>query len=222
MFSQRILRSVDSPFRYGRRVAVSPHILTKDFGKDVLLFANPERLNREALDIISSSQSSQRPRAYWEVYCKRVNESIHLLPMSTIGNIVRSMENSPSSDLVTGFCKLLSDNLQHRPTVDVNTLRDMISVIRFFRKSLLNVEEVLYLKVLECLHDNILLLEGSAQLENLVEELLGMRSKLKRPHSCESERFLVKKLLRISETFSRDVSHTEPKQIEELARLLKA
>jgi hypothetical protein len=109
--------SSDSPFRYGTRVAVSPHIRDKVFERDVLLFADPKRLKEESLKFIKDP-SQLRPKAFWEILGKRTNESIHLLDGGTISVILRALSIKPESeDILFGVCRVVSDDIINRPNL---------------------------------------------------------------------------------------------------------
>jgi hypothetical protein len=104
----------DSPFRHGSRVGISKHMREKDFGRDVLLFAEPSKLRREAFSFINDP-SEPKPKAFWEIMAKRANESIHLLDGTSLRAVMRALSlSSDSEDLLTGVCRVVCEDVENR------------------------------------------------------------------------------------------------------------
>jgi hypothetical protein len=104
----------DSPFRHGSRVEISNHIREKDFGKDVLLFAEPSKLRGEAISFINDP-SQLRPKAFWEIMAKRTNASMHLLDSTSLRAVMHALSlSSDSEDLLTGVCRVVCEDVENR------------------------------------------------------------------------------------------------------------
>lgn len=144
--------SADSPFRYGTRICVDKHLQQKDFGRDVLLFATPERLNKEALSLLATSNVTNKGKAYWEIYNKRACESVHLLNCNVMVNILKSLRVSPTHDTTSAaLCKIISDDIQYRGLTrerfpDIN---EAIPLLEMIRNNLPKIHLHVYKRVLE-------------------------------------------------------------------------
>lgn len=124
----------DSPYRHGTRVQVSKHIQDKRFGNDVLLFAEPAKLKREAMLFIQDP-SQHRPKAFWEILAKRTNESVHLLNYNALSSILRAMVLCPEcDDLIVGVCRVVCEDIENR--------RDLTTRQPVFSESLFIAETV--------------------------------------------------------------------------------
>jgi hypothetical protein len=168
--------SVDTPFRYGFRHGVSPHIRSKDFGKDVLIFANPVRLDREASSILSapSDLSETRSKAYWEIFAKRTNESIHLLEGSTICKILRAFEaTSNRRDLLVGICHMVFDNISNSPVMSkkYRNFQEVVTVIQYLTNYLVTIPDTVYWKMIEALVDTIYQVQSVDEVILIVKQI---------------------------------------------------
>jgi hypothetical protein len=196
--------SVDSPYRYGARVGVSPHIRSKDFGHDVLLFATPKKLNMEAHSVLNGEYNRERGSAYWEVFAKRTNESIHLLDGHTICDILRAFEGSSHRrDLVTGVCHFVAEDIKNSRVMSkkYKSFRDVVTVSQFLWNYLGDVPDTIYWKIIEALVDTIYQISTVEVVVAIVEQFQAMK-KGKSPSEQEALvfRLLVHKL--------NDLNHT--------------
>lgn len=203
MIRARICLGADSPFRYGRKIAVAPHIVSKDFGDDVLIFASPHKLNREAHDILKLGKevATNRSKAFWEIFAKRSNESVHLLPVNVLANIARSLEFSPNSDLITGTCKVMSDYVSQKSGFrePVVSMSDLLALFKFFNKYLLAIDDKLYKSLLGTLEKSIHLVVAD-DVEDIVHEVGEMSQRIRRKSEEVSriESLILKRLLVVS------------------------
>jgi len=124
----------DSPFRHGSRVEISNHIREKDFGKDVLLFAQPSKLRGEAISFIKDP-SQRRPKAFWEIMAKRTNESMHLLDSTSLRAVMSALSlSADSEDVLTGVCRVVCEDVENR--------EDRASPFSSFDDSLMIIEAI--------------------------------------------------------------------------------
>jgi hypothetical protein len=93
-------------------VSVHDHIKSKRFGDEVLIHANPTRIHSQALEILNRSSTEGLSKAFWEIFAKRVNESIHLLRGDTVIAVLKAFNaGSYRSDLISGICHFIVDDL---------------------------------------------------------------------------------------------------------------
>ncbi len=145
------LKSSDSPFRYGYNVKVTPQIATKRFGEDVLLFASANKLYSIASDVLEGSLMKEPSKAFWEIFAKRVNESVHLLDGKRMVAILMAFETSAGrSDLMEGLCHFVSEDLTKLTdiTKKYSSLGDIIKLGNFIGKHSANVSRKCYENIL--------------------------------------------------------------------------
>ena len=107
------LRSSDSPFRYRQNVSLSPHLRTKRFNEDVVLFASPEKLFALASDALNGSLVKDPSKAFWEILAKRFNASLHLMEGFMIVRVMDAFDRvSDRADLMSGLCHFVSEEVQ--------------------------------------------------------------------------------------------------------------
>jgi hypothetical protein len=121
----------DSPFRYGKPVKLSSHIRSKRFGDDVVLFANSRKIRSLASEIVKDIPGTERGSAFWEVYAKRFNESIHLLDSCTIAKVLSSfLVASKRDDLISGLCHFVVEDIERSSdlTRKYSDIQDLLHV----------------------------------------------------------------------------------------------
>ena len=194
----------DSPFRHGGKVRVAPHLATKEFGRDVLLFASTGKLESEAKSVLNNL-TGERPKAFWEILVKRTNESIHLLNGHTLATIMQALSVAhDSADSLVGVCRLVCDDVAYR--------RDLGVRFSNFDDSLLVVETILLhlgeLSTASCNRwvefwaDNIHKVDSRESIQRLVRILVQQKTE---PTAVTS--ILYKKLLH---RWQRLDGHAEP------------
>lgn len=190
------LLTSDSPYRYRKTVRVSPHVKTKNFGNEVLLFATPERLTRQADEIIKDPHN-KFSGGFWEVYAKRINESIHILSITECAKILDAFaQRSDRSDLIAGICHFLIRDLQKREIVKtVSTdLESLLRVIRVFEDSMIAVPEEVYDKLLVGITENCHNISRDDLLKTVNSLKVLRRGRLE---LTKVDRILIGRLLRI-------------------------
>ena len=189
--------SSDSPFRYKNTIRVSPHIRSKDFGYDVLLFASPAKLNKEALQIISAGSSAERSKGFWEIFAKRTNESIHLLDGGDICNILQAFNKSPSQELLAGICRVIADDIIYRPTVTArfSKVGEALVISQTLCDNLLSIETGLYMSLSEYFAGSTHLIDQPDDVKGVLTSLSTMRSRAKISSESPMESLLLKKLV---------------------------
>jgi hypothetical protein len=176
----RCLLTADSPFRYGKRVAVAPHVKSKDYGREVLLFASPTRLNKEALDNLSSGSDTDKKQAYWEIYNKRVCESVHLLDGETMINIIHSLEVSPTrDDSLVAFVNLISNDVTYRGFHEdrFGRLEHVIGIMDYLVRFLPSTSPLTYTRFLDYCAGWCQDLQSLQDAKRLVELLISLKSR---------------------------------------------
>jgi hypothetical protein len=171
--------SSDSPFRYGIRRTISPHIYEKDFGRDVLICAHSERLNKEALQILQDTSSIDRPQAFWEIFARRTNESVHLLNGQQIRNILAAFASvAGNSALVAGISRVVCDDIGNRNDLSTRfaNVAEAMDAIRLIKKNSMIISEEVLGKFIIFFADNTYQLDTRESVQRLVE-LLAMTDK---------------------------------------------
>lgn len=158
---------------------MAPHIHSKDYGKDVLLFASPSKINKEAMCVIHDSKRGtlSRSKAFWEILAKRSNESVHLLSVSVMANICRSLSMAPDTNLAIGTSKVISDYLSKKRSMihtSSDSIQDFHTLFLFFNKFLLSVDQKLFQNLLVSVEDNIHRIKTLEEIEGLIEEITIM------------------------------------------------
>lgn len=157
MFRQSfILTATDSPFRYAKGVRVSPHIRRKSFGDDVLLFASPSRLTKQADEVLSQISSNGLSPAFWEIFAKRTNESFHLLGFRDVAKILNAfLLKSHRPDLVSGICHLVIQKLDKTPPIEseFRSLDDLLMIARCITLHDAKVPDVAYANLVAAFAD---------------------------------------------------------------------
>ena len=189
------LFSSDSPFRHGLRKGVSAHIKTKDFGTDVLIFASPKRLNKEAMSILSRTSDRDRQKAFWEVFAKRTNESVRFLDGETIGNILQSFEReSNRRDLLSGICHFVAEDISQRPVLSekFKSVDEIVNLMHYLNTYLMVVSDSTYQRIVEGLIDTAYTIETPEQVSQALDNLSRMKGN--RKCDSEAERMLLRRL----------------------------
>lgn len=169
--------SVDSPFRYKSNVRVSPHIKAKVFGEDVLLFASPRRLQKEAVTVLRGDIS--RSKAFWEVFTKRVNESIHLLTIPTLCQILKALESGNATpSLLSGVCHFIREDICTIGCGKYQSINDIITIMKFLSKFSTPIEINVFLPIVKRITDLVYQVKGKVEMEELLEEISKIRPKM--------------------------------------------
>ena len=188
----------DTPFRYGSRVKVSPHIRSKDFSKEVLLFASPVKLHQTANAILQTDSEGLKPGAFWEVFAKRTNESMHLLDGQTIARVLECFhEKSDRLDLLSGLCHVVSQDLASSANkrLKYSSVDDLLILMKALNSNLQVVESRAYDTIVHGLAELAYLVESPIQAKDILTQMARMR-----PHDgavTPIENILLERLTRI-------------------------
>lgn len=151
-----ILTASDSPFRYTKVVRVSPHIRKKSFGEEVLLFATPARLSKQAEQVLDRESKTGFTPAFWEVFAKRTNESVHLLSLTEVSKIISAFERKAHRpDLLAGMCHLLIQKLDNAHPLEsaFQRLEELVSMTRLIAGSGLKISDRAYTHIIAAFAD---------------------------------------------------------------------
>lgn len=190
------LRSLnaDSPFRYRTNVRVASHIKSKDFGSDVLIFASPKKLQFEALSVLNDKTC--RSQAFWEVFSKRVNESVHLLNPPVLCDIMRAFEiGNADGSLRSGICHFVSEDISTVGCDKYASIHDVITVMMFLYKNSSALDAKTFTPLFKKAVDLVYQLRKSSEIKELIHAISRVRQNLK---ETKVEKQLLMKLTRIA------------------------
>lgn len=149
------LSGADSPFRYARAVKVSPLIRSKDFGRDVVMFANPAKLRLLAVETLQGSH--EKPdKAFWEIFAKRVNETVHLLDGETLIDILTCFDKvSERPSLMAGLCHFICQDLERSQdiTAKFKSLKHVLEVTSYLDSYSVKLSRRLYENLISAISD---------------------------------------------------------------------
>lgn len=170
--------SADSAFRYKNNVKVSKHIREKDFGADVLLFGSPTKLHKEALSVLQVNES--KSKAFWEVFCKRVNESIHLINPPVLCDILRALDSGNVEKLsLAGTCHFLAEDILTSGCGKYETVHDLLSIIKFLSKYSNKIDQIVCEKLLRRSTCLVYQLNGRSEITEFLRTIDGISLQVK-------------------------------------------
>lgn len=184
--------NADSPFRYRTNVRVASHIKSKDFGSDVLLFASPNKLQFEALSVLK--HNACRSKAFWEVFSKRVNESVHLLNPAVLCDIMRAFEiGNADGSLRSGICHFVSEDISTVGCDKYTSIHDVETVMKFLYEYSTPLDEKTFIPLFKKAVELVYQLKNSSEIEELIHAISRMRQNRK---ETKVEKQLLLKLTR--------------------------
>lgn len=192
-------------------VKVAPHIGKKDFGNDVLLFATPGKLATEAESILSGLSDRPRGNAFWEIFAKRANESMHLLDGNSICVILRAFSaHGGRSDLVSGLCHFVAEDLGSgkRLVPKYSSIMQLIEIMQALNSNSISVPASAYNTLVVGLSDLAYTIKVPGQVYDVMSQLKLMRSNSNQ--TSANERALVQQLAwKLGRPIEGDVSFDE-------------
>jgi hypothetical protein len=187
------LRGSDSPFRYKNNVRVSPSVVSKRFGEDVLIFASPNKIDSVARDVLGGNLLKEPTKGFWEIFAKRVNESVHLLKGKSIVNVLTAFDKSSGrSDLLAGMCHFVSEDLSksNEITRKYGTIQEVVGLATYLQRYSNAVSPKCYRNILT----GFIELSYQVTTRHEVVDIVKCLTKLNAPRTPELEELLVKRL----------------------------
>jgi len=150
-------------------------------------------LNDEALRVLEDVNITARPKAFWEIFAKRTNESIHLLSGSQIHNILRAFDNlDEQRPLLAGICRVVCEDIANRGNLSerFDNISLAIKSLRIIERNSFTVPITVVERFIAYFADRTYQLESQEPTKDLIQCL----AHIAKGHESEVQKLLYKKL----------------------------